>query len=224
MHETLAYLERQQQTAAVDNLRWFEIKIYLLQALAHHALGATESARAALTYALHLAQPEGFVRVFVDEGEPAQLLILEFRVWISQQPQTEPNVQLLIYIDKLLANFNSEQLLEDELLVVEPSKIQNPKSKIQNLVEPLSEREREVLALIATGLSNSQIAAKLIVTTSTVKTHINRIFGKLAVQSRTQAIGRARELGLLSACLTILWCNDLGFSSLDFSLIAQLFC
>ena len=71
-------------------------------------------------------------------------------------------------------------------------------SAIQRLVEPLSGRELEVLHLVAAGLSNTQIAARLIVTTGTVKTHINRIFGKLAVQSRTQAIACARGLGLLT--------------------------
>jgi LuxR family maltose regulon positive regulatory protein len=65
------------------------------------------------------------------------------------------------------------------------------------LVEPLSEREREVLALIHVGLSNQQIADKLIIAQSTVKKHVNNIFGKLGTQSRTQALARARELGLL---------------------------
>ena len=65
------------------------------------------------------------------------------------------------------------------------------------LVEPLSEREREVLTLIAQGLSNQQIADALIVSVGTVKKHLNNIFGKLAVESRTQAVARARALGLL---------------------------
>lgn len=72
-----------------------------------------------------------------------------------------------------------------------------PHTPLRPLVEPLSEREREVLQLVAAGLSNGQIAARLTVTVGTVKTHINYILGKLGVQSRTQAIARGREVGLL---------------------------
>jgi LuxR family transcriptional regulator, maltose regulon positive regulatory protein len=79
-----------------------------------------------------------------------------------------------------------------------PSRLQNPKSKTQNLVDPLSTRELEVLQLVAAGLSNTQIAARLIVTTGTVKTHINHIFGKLGAESRIQVVVCARELGLLN--------------------------
>ncbi len=77
------------------------------------------------------------------------------------------------------------------------SSIGNQQSKIQNLIEPLSDRELEVLRLIADGLSNHEIADKLIIGLGTVKTHINNIFGKLDVKNRTQAVARARELNLL---------------------------
>jgi LuxR family maltose regulon positive regulatory protein len=111
-----------------------------------------------------------------------------------QQPASEQKTPLSIYADKLLAAFGP--------LTDRP---QIPRAKgplweghdVVNPIEPLSDRDREVLQLVATGLSNSQIAARLIVTTGTVKTHINHIFGKLGVQSRTQAVARARELGLL---------------------------
>ncbi len=76
-------------------------------------------------------------------------------------------------------------------------KIDHQKSRIGHLAEPLSDREREVLQLVVAGLSNNEIAERLIIGTSTVKTHVNCIFGKLAVQSRTQAIGRARTWGLV---------------------------
>jgi LuxR family transcriptional regulator, maltose regulon positive regulatory protein len=90
-------------------------------------------------------------------------------------------------------------------VIGEPAAIQNQKpalsaanvSKIQNLIEPLSAREREVLHLVAAGLSNNQIADKLIVTVGTIKRHLNNIYGKLGVASRTQALARARELNLL---------------------------
>ncbi len=91
------------------------------------------------------------------------------------------------YVKKLLAAF------PDFGLQNQPP-IKNPESKIQNLVEPLSEREREVLDLVAAGLSNQEIAARLIVGVSTVKKHINNIFGKLAVRSRTQAPTRLGDI------------------------------
>lgn len=190
LQETLAYLQRQQPIAEAAGLGWYQIKLQLLQALAYQSLNATKAALTALTHALRLAQPEGFIRVFVDEGEPLRLLISEFRLWIVQQPSTEQNIQLQTYLDQLFANFAREQRPQDEPLLRKPP-------KIQNLLDPLSDREVEVLQLIVAGLSNSEIAARLFISNSTVKTHINRIFSKLAVQSRTQVFVRARELGLV---------------------------
>ena len=191
MHETLTYLERQQPIAEAGSLRWLQIKIHLLQALAHYALGASESARTALTHALRLAQPEGFVRIFVDEGTPLRLLIDDLTI---------DDALLQSYVDRLVAAFEAENStqyeIRDKLL---DEKIVNRQPPIQNLVEPLSERELEVLQLVIAGLSNNEIADRLIISPSTVKTHINRIFGKLAVQSRAQAIARAHALGLSSA-------------------------
>src|SRR5690606_32820391 len=97
-----------------------------------------------------------------------------------------------------LTHFGNEQLLEEESLIVGQPRSQTPRLTLQGLVEPLSDRELEVLHLVATGLSNTDIAARLFITTSTVKTHINRIFSKLTVHTRTQATARARDLGLLS--------------------------
>lgn len=193
LQETLAYLQRQQQIAEETGLLWYQIKIQLLQALAHDALGATEAARTALTHALRLAQPEGFVRVFVDEGEPLRLLLGAFRLTID-------DASLQPYVDRLIAAFEGEKTTQPEIRENRvDEKIVNPKPKIQNLVEPLSDRELEVLQLVIAGLSNNEIANRLIVSTSTVKTHVNHIFGKLAVQSRAQAIARAHALGLFNA-------------------------
>jgi LuxR family transcriptional regulator, maltose regulon positive regulatory protein len=134
----------------------------------------------------------------VDEGEPMRWLILDVSAWISQQPPTGQNAKLSMYGKKLLASWDKEQSTEAESLLAERANIVKPSANIQALVEPLSARELEVLQLVARGLSNAEIAARLILTTSTVKTHINHIFGKLGVQSRTQAIARARDLGLLT--------------------------
>jgi LuxR family maltose regulon positive regulatory protein len=95
------------------------------------------------------------------------------------------------YVAKLLAAFPAVSLTSPDL------SIGNQPAKTQNLVEPLSVREIEVLRLVADGFSNHEIADKLIIGLGTVKTHINNIFGKLDVKNRTQAVARARELNLL---------------------------
>jgi LuxR family maltose regulon positive regulatory protein len=190
-------LLRLHQAAASAGRNGSLIETLILQALTYAAQKQREKAMSVLAQALSLAEPEGYIRLFVDEGEAMRFLIFDFRFWISQQPHTEQTVKLSVYVDKLLVAFGNERSKADDQPVTEQSKIANPNSKIQNLLEPLSERELEVLQLVAAGLSNSQIATRLIVTTGTVKTHINHIFGKLAVQSRTQAAARARELGLV---------------------------
>jgi LuxR family transcriptional regulator, maltose regulon positive regulatory protein len=115
-----------------------------------------------------------------------RLMISDFRLWIEKQLRGKDH-KLLGYIDKLLAAF------------AQPAAM--PQSKVENLkftmLEPLSQRELEILKLIAQGLSNREISARLFLALDTVKGHNRRIFDKLQVQSRTEAIARARELGLL---------------------------
>ena len=149
------------------------IKILALQAHAFQAQGDVDPALSALERALSLAEPEGYVRTFVDEGEPMARLLRR-----AMAQGIAPN-----YVSKLLAAFGE---------AVEP-----PPSVVQPLIEPLSERELEVLRLIAAGLSNREIAQELVVAVSTVKSHINHIYGKLAVTSRTQAVAKAQALDLL---------------------------
>jgi LuxR family maltose regulon positive regulatory protein len=206
-------LLRLHQAAAAAERSGSLIEILILQAVTYAAQKQSEKAMSVLAQALSLAEPEGYIRVFVDEGETLRLLLSDFRSWTAKRPNPEQNTTLSIYIDKLLAAFNNQLSQEDEPLLTEQYQIQNlatgthpvgyseasqAKSKIQNLIEPLSAREQEILQLVAEGLSNSQIAARLFITTGTVKTHINHIFGKLEVQSRTQAIARGRELGLIA--------------------------
>jgi LuxR family maltose regulon positive regulatory protein len=149
------------------------IKTRTYQALAYQGQGNLDQAMYALSHALTLAEPEGFVRTFVDEGElMARLLRLALSRGIA------PN-----YVARLLAAFG------DETEPIAPA--------MDALVEPLTEREREVLRLIVAGLSNPEIADQLVIAVSTVKSHVNHIFGKLAVDSRTRAVARARELNLL---------------------------
>lgn len=177
------------------------LEILIVRALGQWAQGMPSDALATLAQALALAAPEGYIRRFVDEGLAMRLLILDFRFChpegTRQQPPTEQNRKLSVYADELLAAFGNEQAQAGESFIAKPSKIQNPKSKIPNLVEPLSQREVEVLRLIALGKSNAEVAQTLVIALSTVKTHTNRIFGKLQVTSRTQALARARTLQLI---------------------------
>jgi LuxR family transcriptional regulator, maltose regulon positive regulatory protein len=177
------------------------IEILLLQALLEQAQGKRVAAQTTLMRTLSLAEPEGYLRIFVDEGELLRLMILDFGFWIAKQVHLENRASLSAYANKLLALFPIQQPSDQDVVGSQPgvsSRSQNPTSKIQNLVDPLSTRELEVLQLVAAGLSNTEIAARLIVTTGTVKTHINHIFGKLGAESRIQVVVCARELGLLN--------------------------
>lgn len=152
------------------------LKVLVLQAIAFHAHGQKDRAVQQLTDALTFAEPGGFVRIFVDEGPRMALLLSEVAARGVK----------LDYVNKLLAVF-------------EPQKGQNKPDPPSDgtLIEPLSQRELEVLQLIAEGLSNDEISQRLFLALSTVKGHNRIIFGKLQVQRRTEAVARARELGLL---------------------------
>jgi LuxR family maltose regulon positive regulatory protein len=157
------------------------IQILVLQALAFQFQGESERALAALARALAVGEPEGYVRTFVGEGAVMeQLLHRAGRKGI-----------LTSYVRRLLAAMG-EPLGEVGQPVVETVPSQS------SLVEPLTMRELEVLQLLATGLSNKELAAKLFISVGTVKNHLKSIYGKLAVDSRTRAVARGRDLGLIN--------------------------
>jgi len=162
------------------------LRVMVLQAVAHHAHGQRDKAVQLLSDALSLAEPGGFIRLFVDEGEPMRMTLSDFRLSIEKQPRGQDH-KLFGYVDKLLAAFAQPVALPQ-------SKIENPNSRMP---EPLSQRELEVLQLVAQGLSNSEIGERLFLALDTVKGHNRNIYGKLQVQRRTEAIARGRELGLL---------------------------
>ncbi len=162
------------------------LKVMVLQAIALHAQHEKEIALRLLGEALTLAERGGFIRIFVDEGEPMRMTIYDFRLTIEKQTRGQDH-KLLGYVGRLLAAFAEPE-------VTAQSKIPIPKSK---MIEPLSKRELEVLQLIGQGFSNGEIGAKLFLALDTVKGHNRRIFDKLQVQRRTEAIARARELELL---------------------------
>ncbi len=179
-------LERLLQAAETGGRLGSAIQILLLQALAFQAQDKLPQALAALERALTLAEPEDYVRSFVDEGEALRWLMADFRLTIKKlSPQdTHP---LRGYVERLLAAFP------------EPREA-HPKSKIQNLksemIEPLSERELEVLKLLRSELSGPEIAAQLMVSLNTLRTHTKNIFNKLGVNNRRAAVRRAEQLDL----------------------------
>ena len=196
LDEALTLLGRLQAAAAQAGWVQEEIKIGILQTLVMQAQGNRQSALEALCRVLPLAEHGGYIRLFVDEGEPMRLSISDFRLWIEKQPHGQDH-RLLGYVDKLLAAFA-------QMAPVPQSEVSNPTplrsgdySQKSTMVEPLSQRELEILKLIAQGLSNREIGERLFLALDTVKGHNRRIFDKLQVQSRTEAIARARELGLL---------------------------
>jgi LuxR family maltose regulon positive regulatory protein len=136
-------------------------------------MGETRRAVEALDRALELAEPEGFIRPFLDLGAPMAVLL-------KKAAESGANRELA---RRLLDKFGDT--------AADPS-------ASDALLEPLSDRESEVLDLLVSGLSNQEIAQRLFVSVNTVKTHISHVYGKLGVNSRAQAIARCQQLDLLS--------------------------
>ena len=185
VREAMGLLERLLQAAEDGKRMGSVIEILVLQALAYEVQGDRPTALAPLERALSLAAPEGYMRIFVDEGLPMAGLLSE----------AAANGIMPGYTARLLAAFESEAEAEEHesedsshLPLALPS---------QSLTEPLSGRELEVLQLIARGFSNREIGERLFITLMTVKGHNRRIFAKLLVGRRTEAVARARELDLL---------------------------
>jgi LuxR family maltose regulon positive regulatory protein len=147
------------------------IQILVLQALTHKAQGDTPAALAFLERALTLAEPEGYVRIFVDEGTPIAALLRE-----AAKHGFAPN-----YVRQLRAAFG---------------KAEGTTPVTQFLIEPLSERELEVLRLLGTELNGPEIARELMVSLNTMRTHTKNIYNKLGVHNRQAAVRRAEELDL----------------------------
>jgi LuxR family transcriptional regulator, maltose regulon positive regulatory protein len=181
--EALPLLEELGETAEAAGRTANLIEILALQALALWAESKKERAVSALADALTLAEPEGYVRTIVDEG-PQMTTLLSEVLGAKQRGRTDLlRCVSAHYLKKLLA-----ALERDAASAASPA---------AGLPEPLSERELEVLRLIASGKSNRRIATELFVSVGTVKTHINNLYRKLDAHSRTQALARARELKLL---------------------------
>jgi LuxR family maltose regulon positive regulatory protein len=189
----LDLLERLAQFATTGGRNGRLIKILVWQAVAYHQAGNLSQAVAVLGRALVLAEAEGFVRTFVEAGSRLAALLRQVPVTGSTQ----------LYVKRLLAAFSETASESRDLSVTDGHLAQrhSPPHGVglppAELIEPLSERELEVLSLVAAGLSNKEIADQLVLAVSTVKRHMSNIYGKLGVSSRTQSLVRARELGLL---------------------------
>ncbi|GHO71468.1 LuxR family transcriptional regulator [Ktedonobacter sp. SOSP1-52] len=168
---------------ATTTQRWYHVlEMWLLQVRAYHMLQQQREALALLAQAVHLGAPEGYIRRFVDEG----LLIAKL---LSQLREQEHREEDRPYLETLLHAFSQRPEAQPTRLKSEPP---------PTLIDPLSTRELEVLHLLAHGASNQEIAETLVVAAGTIKRHVSNILSKLDVANRTQAVARARTLGLLS--------------------------
>ncbi len=189
IQEAIGLLERLLKAAEDRGGKGSVIEILVLQAIAYHAQGELPAALNPLQKALTLAEPEGYVRMFVDEGPPMAQLLRE-----AASRGIMPD-----YTGKLLAAFEAEQPSsagESPLptpLAVFPEGHRDG----EPLTEPLSQRELEVLRLFKTELSGPEIARELVIALSTVRTHTKSIYSKLNVNNRRAAVKRACELNLI---------------------------
>ena len=197
--DAIGLLERLLNTAQEGGRMGSVIEILVLQAVAQQMLGNLPAALLPLRQALTLAEPQGYIRMFLDEGEPMRSLVEDLRRKIvdggfavsGSQP-----MELLPYIDRLLQFFSTEQSgVTDQQPAGLPNN--NRQSKVENLIEPLTERELELLRLFKTELSGPEIARELVIGLSTVRTHTKSIYSKLSVNNRRAAVKRATELKLI---------------------------
>ncbi|HSR30813.1 MAG TPA: LuxR C-terminal-related transcriptional regulator, partial [Anaerolineae bacterium] len=178
LDESIARLEAMYERFESVDWRKGAIEALILRAMAWNAVGEVEQGLVALSHALSLAEPEGYVRIFLDEGEPMGELLR----------QVAARGTLVNYVGRLLSEWEKEE---------DPKAPGRERPSLPGLVEPLSERELEVLRLLSVGLSNQEIADQLFLAVGTVKKYTSNIYGKLGIHSRTQAVARARELGLV---------------------------
>jgi LuxR family maltose regulon positive regulatory protein len=193
LQEASDLLARLLGAAETNRLNGHRIELVMLQAHVRHVQGDSAQALTLLTRSLALARPEGYIRLFVDEGEPMRLQIADCRLQIQGQTRAarrEKWQHLLAYLDRLLAAFPKSGAAS-----APQSEIDDLKSEM--VIEPLSEREQEVLRRLAAGRSTAQIADELVITVGTVRNHLKSIYGKLDAHSRLQAVERARALNLL---------------------------
>ena len=180
LERLLAAAEAELRLGSVINILVSESMVYLAQEGKTHALNCLERA-------LMLAEPEGYMRVFLDEGDPMRVLLAEYQSLLRRKISNadgNSSLRILTYTEMLLAAFtqpHNAAMTHTELMI-----------------EKVSEREMEVLRLIEDGMTNQEIAEQMVIAVSTVKSHINSLYGKVGAHNRTQAVAIAREHGLLT--------------------------
>src|SRR6266568_5040967 len=184
----LALLKRLHAAAAAQRRTGSTIEILALLALASAVQGDEDAALGCLGSALTFGCPQGYVRVFADEGPPMAALL--GRLFTAQRAgQAAFRSVPLGYLTRVLRAFGGKE-------VVEPAG-RSTAQAVPGLAEQLTARELEVLALLAAGAPNPRIAGELVVTLDTVKKHVSHLLGKLGAANRTEAVTRARQLGLI---------------------------
>jgi LuxR family maltose regulon positive regulatory protein len=189
--EVIELLERLRSWSEATGAQPFLIQVLALQALQALAEGDREQACKHLERALSLAEPEGYIRTFLDLGAPLHHLLQIASAQILRDRSHD------VYIRQLLDAFSSDTLSVQNELPRSGHTILPSTFQPFNLLEPLSDRELEILRLLNTTLTSTEIADQLVIAVSTVRTHIRNIYGKLGVNRRMEALERARELGLL---------------------------
>jgi LuxR family transcriptional regulator, maltose regulon positive regulatory protein len=177
--QALSLLEQMAEAAQASRSIGWQIEIFILQALAYAQNGQMENEQQALANSLDLAEPEGFTRLYLDEGEPMRQLLEKTR-------EAMPKGTRWYYLEHLISAFHGQMVTASTAPGTQPE-----------LAEAISQRELEVLQLLAEGMSNQEIASRLYISLATVKTHVIHIFGKLSVQNRVEAVNQARKLGLI---------------------------
>jgi LuxR family transcriptional regulator, maltose regulon positive regulatory protein len=182
----VALLDRLEEAAAGQNRAGSLIEIRAIRALALYALGDETGATAALTAALEIGCPQGYVRVFADEG-PAMAAVLGRLIAAQRGDQQAARIPLAC-LARLQRAFDAGHATAG---------VAEVDSRALRLVEQLTSRELEVLAMLAAGRSNQGIASQLVISLDTVKKHVSHVLGKLGAANRTEAVARGRELGLI---------------------------
>lgn len=184
----LSWLDQQQAAASEQGRSGACLELLLLQSLAHKTAGCLAEAQQTLLTALRLAQPKGYQRRFLDEGEWLMHLLFALLPNLPDDP-------LRAYAQDLLAAFGVSG--GQEPTAVKPLTPQRHASVPAGLIEPLSDREEDVLRLVAVGLGTDEVARELVISVGTVRTHLKHIYSKLDAHNRVQAVERARALQLL---------------------------
>jgi LuxR family maltose regulon positive regulatory protein len=187
--EALADLSSLLPVTETGGWTMFLIEALVLQSLAFQALSNAPRALRCLERALSLAEPEGFVRAFVDRGAPMAALLVKILTAQQIGRQTASRSRTSDYVRRLLDAFDRGQETKPEEALPPPS--------TPALVEPLSKREVEVLRLLATDLTSTEMAQELVLSVHTVRSHIKSIYSKLDAHSRCEAVAQATELNLL---------------------------